>query len=64
MPGVLICEALAQVGAVVILSKPEFKNMQASRLASLLAQKPDDTIESDLDLDELDTTRAELKARD
>ena len=38
--------------------------MQASRLASLLAQKPDDTIESDLDLDELDTTRAELKARD
>ena len=36
--------------------------MQASRLASLLAQKPDDTIESDLD--ELDTTRAELKARD
>ena len=24
MPGVLICEALAQVGAVVILSKPEF----------------------------------------
>ena len=38
--------------------------MQASRLASLLAQKPDDTIESDLDLDELDTTSAELKARD
>ena len=38
--------------------------MQASRLASLLAQNPDDTIESDLDLDELDTTRAELKARD
>ena len=38
--------------------------MQASRLASLLAQKPDDTIESDLDLDELDTTRAEVKARD
>ena len=28
--------------------------MQASRLASLLAQKPDDTIEIDLDLDELD----------
>ena len=38
--------------------------MQASRLASLLAQKPDDTIESDLDLDELDATSAELKARD
>ena len=36
--------------------------MQASRLASLLAQKPDDTIESDLD--ELDVTSAELKARD
>lgn len=36
--------------------------MQASRLASLLAQKPDDTIESDLD--ELDATSAELKARD
>lgn len=36
--------------------------MQASQLASLFAQKPDDTIESDLD--ELDTTRAELKARD
>lgn len=29
MPGVLICEALAQVGAVVILSKPEFKNKLA-----------------------------------
>ena len=27
-------------------------------------QKPDDTIESDLDLDELDATSAELKARD
>ena len=38
--------------------------MQASRLASLLAQKPDGTIESDLDLDELDATSAELKARD
>ena len=38
--------------------------MQASRLASLLAQKPDDTIEIDLDLDELDATSAELKARD
>ena len=36
--------------------------MQASRLASLLAQKPDDTIEIDLDLDELDATSAELKA--
>ena len=36
--------------------------MQASRLASLLAQKPDDTIEIDLDLDELDDTSAELKA--
>ena len=37
--------------------------MQASRLARC-SRKPDDTIESDLDLDELDTTRAELKARD
>ncbi|RHB09357.1 23S rRNA (uracil(1939)-C(5))-methyltransferase RlmD [Blautia obeum] len=36
--------------------------MQASRLASLLAQKPDDTIEIDLDLNELDATSAELKA--
>ena len=36
--------------------------MQASRLASLLAQKPDDTIEIDLDLDELDATSAEVKA--
>ena len=36
--------------------------MQASRLASLLAQKPDDTIEIDIDLDELDATSAELKA--
>ena len=36
--------------------------MQASRLASLLAQKPDDTIEIDLDLDELDATSAELEA--
>lgn len=26
MPGVLICEALAQVGAVVILGMPEFKD--------------------------------------
>ena len=30
----------------------------------LSQQKPDDTIEIDLDLDELDTTKAELKARD
>ena len=30
----------------------------------LSQQKPDDTIESDLDLDELDATSAELKARD
>ena len=29
MPGVLIMEALAQVGAVVILSKPEFKGKTA-----------------------------------
>ncbi len=29
MPGVLICEALAQVGAVVVLSKPEFKDKLA-----------------------------------
>ena len=36
--------------------------MQASRLASLLAQKPDGTIEIDLDLDELDATSAETKA--
>ena len=36
--------------------------MQASRLASLLTQKPDDTIEIDLDLDELDETSAETKA--
>ena len=36
--------------------------MQTSRLASLLAQKHDDTIEFDLDLDELDATSAELKA--
>ncbi|MEE1030730.1 MAG: 23S rRNA (uracil(1939)-C(5))-methyltransferase RlmD [Ruminococcus sp.] len=36
--------------------------MQASRLASLLAQKPDDVIEVDLDLDELNITSAESKA--
>lgn len=29
MPGVLICEALAQVGAVVILSAPEFQDKLA-----------------------------------
>ena len=29
MPGVLICEALAQVGAVVVLSKEEFKDKLA-----------------------------------
>lgn len=29
MPGVLICEALAQVGAVVILRNPEFKDKLA-----------------------------------
>ena len=34
----------------------------ASVFASLLAQKPDDTIEVDLDLDELDITAAEKKA--
>ena len=36
--------------------------MQASRLASLLTQKLDDTIAIDLDLDELDATSAETKA--
>lgn len=36
--------------------------MQASRLASLLAQKPDDVIEVDLNLDALDITSAESKA--
>ena len=62
------------VETVVLLSQHRDKNtcldergsrqieMQASRLASLLAQKPDDTIEIDLDLDELDATSAELKA--
>lgn len=34
----------------------------ASVLASLFAQKPDDTIEVDMDLDELDITSAEKKA--
>ena len=62
------------IETVVLLSQHRDKNtcldergsrqieMQASRLASLLAQKPDDTIEIDLDLDELDATSAELKA--
>jgi len=62
------------VETVVLLSQHRDKNtcldergsrqieMQASRLASLLAQKPDDTIEIDLDLDELDATSAETKA--
>ena len=62
------------VETVVLLSQHRDKNtcldergsrqieMQASQLASLLAQKPDDTIEIDLDLDELDATSAELKA--
>ena len=69
-------EKLSTLETIVLLSQHRAKStcldergsrqieMQASRLASLLAQKPDDTIESDLDLDELDTTRAELKARD
>ena len=62
------------VVTVVLLSQHRDKNtcldergsrqieMQASRLASLLVQKPDDTMEIDLDLDELDATSAELKA--
>ncbi len=62
------------IETVVLLSQHRDKNtcldergsrqieMQASRLASLLAQKPDDTIEIDLDLDELDATSAETKA--
>ncbi|MDY2753745.1 MAG: hypothetical protein SOV22_09220, partial [Blautia obeum] len=62
------------VETVVLLSQHRDKNtcldergsrqivMQASRLALLLAHKPDDTIEIDLDLDELDATSAELKA--
>ena len=69
-------EKLSTLETIVFLSQHRDKStcfdergsrqieMQASRLASLLAQKPDDTIESDLDLDELDTTSAELKARD
>ena len=67
------CETV-HVETVVLLSQHRDKNtcldergsrqieMQASRLASLLAQKPDDTIEIDLDLDELDATSAETKA--
>ena len=67
-PGTVHCET------VVLLSQHRDKKtcldergsrqieMQASRLASLLAQKPDDTIEIDLDLDELDATSAETKA--
>ena len=66
-PGTVHCET------VVLLSQHRDKKtcldergsrqieMQASRLASLLAQKPDDTIEIDLDLDELDATSAETK---
>ena len=69
-------EKLSTLETVVLLSQHRDKStcldergsrqieMQASRLASLFAQKPDDTIESDLDLDELDTTSTELKARD
>ena len=69
-------EKLSTLETIVFLSQHRDKStclderdsrqieMQASRLASLLAQKPDDTIESDLDLDELDATSAELKARD
>ncbi|WP_242981962.1 hypothetical protein [Blautia obeum] len=69
-------EKLSTLETIVLLSQHRDKStrldergsrqieMQASRLASLLAQKPDDTIESDLDLDELDATSAELKARD
>ena len=67
------CETV-HVETVVLLSQHRDKStcldergsrqieMQASRLASLLAQKPDDTIEIDLDLDELDATSAEAKA--
>ena len=67
-------EKLSTLETIVLLSQHRDKStcldergsrqieMQASRLASLLAQKPDDTIESDLD--ELDATSAELKARD
>mgnify|MGYP003378726116 FL=1 len=67
-------EKLSTLETIVLLSQHRDKStcldergsrqieMQASRLTSLLAQKPDDTIESDLD--ELDATSAELKARD
>ena len=36
--------------------------MQVETVVLLSQQKPDDTIEIDLDLDELDATSAELKA--
>jgi len=64
----------ANIETVVLLSQHQDKNTclddrgsrqiqtPASVLASLLAQKPDDTIEGDLDLDELDITAAEKKA--
>ena len=67
-------EKLSTLETIVLLSQHRAKStcldergsrqieMQASRLASLLAQKPDDTIEIDLDLDELDATSAEPKA--
>ena len=67
-------EKLSTLETIVLLSQHRDKStcldergsrqieMQASRLASLLAQKPDDTIE--INLDELDATSAELKARD
>lgn len=67
-------EKLSTLETIVFLSQHRDKStcldergsrqieMQASQLASLLAQKPDDTIE--IDLDELDATSAELKARD
>lgn len=72
--GQILWESGNTVETVVLLSQHRDKStcldergsrqieMQASRLASLLAQKPDDTIEIDLDLDELDATSAELKA--
>ena len=67
-------EKLSTLETIVFLSQHRDKStcfdergsrqieMQASQLASLLAQKPDDTIEIDLDLDELDATSAETKA--
>ena len=72
--GQILWESGNTAETVVLLSQHQDKStcldergsrqieMQASRLASLLAQKPDDTIEIDLDLDELDATSAELKA--